>query len=45
MNKICVTFIKNLFKFYACFSENCRSVWLLFDEIQIGVENDYNKLS
>ncbi len=44
MNKICVNFTKNLFKFYVCFSENCRSVWW-FDEIQIGVENDYNKFS
>ncbi len=44
MNKIWVNFTKNLFKFYTCFSENCRGVWQ-FDEIQIDVEKDYKKFS
>ncbi len=42
MNKIWVNFIKNLLKTGTCFSRNFRNVWL-FDEIQVGAENNFNK--
>ncbi len=36
-------FYKKLIKFCTFLSENFRNVWL-FDEVQVGVENDFSKV-